>query len=53
MRWKGFRKGDAGCIKPGFGTCNYGMATGQDIVDLSGSIQQSVSKNLGNARTRK
>ncbi len=46
--WKGFRKGDAGCNPlQALVLVNYGNATGQEILDLSTSIIQSVEQKFG------
>ncbi len=46
--WKGFRKGDAGCnALQALVLVNYGQATGQEILDLSTNIIQSVEAKFG------
>jgi UDP-N-acetylmuramate dehydrogenase len=46
--WKGFRKGDAGVHKDqALVLVNYGNATGREILDLAGKIQQSVREKFG------
>ncbi|MEK7224913.1 MAG: UDP-N-acetylmuramate dehydrogenase [Bacteroidota bacterium] len=51
--WKGQRKGDAGCHeRQALVLVNYGNAKGQDILDLSDEILQSVKKKFGVALER-
>lgn len=46
--WKGFRKGDAGCNPlQALVLVNYGNAGGQEILDLSEDIIQSVKTKFG------
>jgi len=46
--WKGFRKGDAGChAKQALVLVNYGKAKGEEILDLSTEIIQSVKEKFG------
>jgi UDP-N-acetylmuramate dehydrogenase len=46
--WKGFRKGDAGCNPlQALVLVNYGHAGGQEILDLSEDIIQSVKTKFG------
>jgi UDP-N-acetylmuramate dehydrogenase len=46
--WKGYREGDAGVHKDqALALVNYGRATGMDILELAGKIQQSVQEKFG------
>lgn len=46
--WKGYRKGDAGChAKQALVLVNYGNAAGEEILDLSTSIINSVEEKFG------
>lgn len=48
ISWKGFRRGDAGCHeKQALVLANYGSATGQEIVNLSDEIIDSISRKYG------
>ncbi|MEO6488527.1 MAG: UDP-N-acetylmuramate dehydrogenase [Ferruginibacter sp.] len=46
--WKGYRKGDAGChSKQALVLVNYGNASGNDIIEMSTRIIESVDKRFG------
>ncbi len=46
--WKGYRRGDAGChAKQALVLVNYGHASGQEILDLSSNIIESVQNKFG------
>ncbi len=46
--WKGYRKGDAGCYeKQALVLVNYGQAAGQEILDISNDIIDSVLEKFG------
>lgn len=46
--WKGYRKGDAGChARQALVLVNYGHATGNDILELSSAIIDSVYQQFG------
>lgn len=46
--WKGYRKGDAGCYsKQALVLVNYGSAKGEEILELSESIIDSVKEKFG------
>ena len=46
--WKGYRKGDAGChAKQALVLVNYGNATGDELLNLSTEIIESVQEKFG------
>ena len=46
--WKGYRRGDAGCYpKQALVLVNYGQATGDEMLQLSYDIRESVKKKFG------